>query len=87
VQFELAVAGVEMSVIGKSRSSVHQLMERSIPSTLPEVRTPEKKVEKNPEPGPVWRGVRTSPWADGPKTFDFPITDISKPATANSNCT
>jgi len=46
VQFELAVAGVEMSVIGKSRSSVHQLMERSIPSTLPEVRTPEKKVEK-----------------------------------------
>jgi len=29
VSFELAVAGVEWLVIGKMRSSVHRLMERS----------------------------------------------------------
>jgi hypothetical protein len=32
VQLELAVASVEMSVIGKMRSSLHQPMERSSPS-------------------------------------------------------
>jgi hypothetical protein len=32
VSFELAVARVEMSVFGKSKSLVHQPMERSYPS-------------------------------------------------------